>query len=203
MYDPSLPWKPGSEHDSNPRNWGQLGQNQNRPFEAVTGPDGRIYVANRSNYGILGGSLASYDPATGLDDREIYLDPEQSVQCVAADQRYVYGGTSIYGGARPEITTAMACYSSLTPRLSSAFANCVPVEGANTVTSLAVHPSGLVFGTTDNRRLFAFDPERFVVEEVMGPLRSEGTRLMGCARRGGDVPADLRRRRLYLRPDAL
>ena len=54
-----------------------------------------------------------------------------------------------------------------------------PVEGANTVTSLAVHPSGLVFGTTDNRRLFAFDPERFVVEEVIGPLRSEGTRLMG------------------------
>ena len=29
VYDPSQPWNPGSEADSNPRNWGQLGQNQN------------------------------------------------------------------------------------------------------------------------------------------------------------------------------
>ena len=179
VYDPSQPWNPGSESDSNPRNWGPLGQNQNRPFEVVTGPDGRIYVANRSNYGIPGGSLAAYDPDTGLDDREIYLDPEQSVQCVAADQRYVYGGTSIYGGRGSEITTRDGLLFVFDPQTKQRICELRPVEGANTVTSLAVHPSGLVFGTTDNRRLFVFDPERFVVEEVIGPLRSEGTRLMG------------------------
>jgi len=179
VYDPNQPWNPGSADDSNPRNWGPLGQDQNRPFEAATGPDGRIYVANRSNYGIPGGSLASYDPGTGLEQREIYRDLEQSVQCVAADQHYVYGGTSIYGGRGAEITTRDGLLFVFDPQTKQRICQLRPVEGANTVTSLAVHPAGLVFGSTDNRRLFAFDPERFVVEEVIGPLRSEGTRLMG------------------------
>ena len=179
VYDPSRPWDPGAESGSNPRNWGPLGEDQNRPFEAATGPDGRIYIANRSNYGIPGGSLASYDPDTGLDDREIYRDPEQSVQCVAADGRYVYGGTSIYGGRGARITTRDGLFFVFDPRTKQRVFETRPVEGANTVTSLAVHPSGLVFGTTDNRRVFVFDPELFVVEEVIGPLRSEGTRLMG------------------------
>ena len=179
VYDPTQAWQPGDRPDSNPRDWGPLGQNQNRPFEAVTGPDDRIYLANRSNYGILGGSLASYDPATGLDAREIYLDPEQSVQCVAADDRYVYGGTSIYGGRGSQITTRHGLLFVFDPQTKQRICQLRPVEGANTVTSLAVHPSGLVFGTTDNRRLFIFNPDQFVVEEVLGPLRSEGTRLMG------------------------
>jgi hypothetical protein len=179
VYDPARPWAPGADPKSNPRNWGPLGQNQNRPFQAVTGPDGRIYLANRSNYGIAGGSLASYDPATGLDDAEIYPDSEQSVQCVAADSQYVYGGTSIYGGRGAEITSCDGLLFVFDPRTKQRVCAVRPVEGANTVTSLAVHPSGLVFGTTDNRRLFVFDPKLFVVEEVIGPMRSEGTRLMG------------------------
>ena len=101
----------------------------------MTGPDGRIYVANRSNYGIPGGSLASYYPATGLDDREIYLDPEQSVQCVAADQRYVYGGTSIYGGRGSEITTRDGLLFVFDPQTKQRICELRPVEGANTVTS--------------------------------------------------------------------
>ena len=97
--------------------------------------------------------------------------PRTSAMCTVAP--------AFTGGAARKITTRDGLLFVFDPQTKQRVCQLRPVEGANTVTSLAVHPSGLVFGTTDNRRLFAFDPERFVVEEVIGPLRSEGTRLMG------------------------
>ncbi len=91
----------------------------------------------------------------------------------------MYGGTSIYGGRGAKITTADGLLFVFDPRLNSAFANCGRWKAPTRSLAWAVHPSGLVFGSTDNRRLFVFDPQRFVIEEVLGPLRSEGTRLMG------------------------
>ena len=54
-YDPSQPWRPmpetdGTADEANPRSFGPLGEDMNRPFEYVVGPDGVVYIACRSNY---------------------------------------------------------------------------------------------------------------------------------------------------------
>ena len=56
VYDPKRQWTPdpasqGTSELSNPRNSGGLGDNMNRPFEYVVGPDDKIYIACRANYG--------------------------------------------------------------------------------------------------------------------------------------------------------
>lgn len=53
-FDPARPWRPsgeteGTAEDANPRSHGPLGSDMNRPFEYAVGPDGKIYIACRSN----------------------------------------------------------------------------------------------------------------------------------------------------------
>ena len=72
----------GTAEDANPRCLGPLGDDQNRPFEYAIGPDDRIYIACRSNYGLAGGGLARFDPVTG--EKRVFRDRDQSIQAVAA-----------------------------------------------------------------------------------------------------------------------
>ena len=101
VYDPQKPWDPHPEAEgisptANPRNFGQLGQDMNRPFEYAIGPDERIYIACRANYGIPGGGMARFDPES--EDMHVFRDEEQSIQSITADHRFVYGVTSISSG---------------------------------------------------------------------------------------------------------
>ena len=98
VYDPQKPWDPQPEKEgisptANPRCFGQLGQDMNRPFEYAIGPDQQIYIACRSNYRIPGGGMARFDPIS--EATHVFRDEEQSIQSIAADSRFVYGGTSI------------------------------------------------------------------------------------------------------------
>ncbi|MBI2505821.1 MAG: PQQ-like beta-propeller repeat protein [Candidatus Latescibacteria bacterium] len=182
VYDPSRPWNPcpeaqGMAAQANPRNYGMLGEDLNRPFEYALGPDGRIYIACRANYGFTGGGLAWFDPRT--EEKRIFRDLEQSVQCVAADERYVYGGTSIRGGRGCIDPTTQAKVFIFDPVQQQRIYTCIPVAQAIAVTSLAASPvTKLVYGSTDTGHLFAFDrDERQVVQTWQ--LRSLGTPLMG------------------------
>jgi len=182
VYDPQKPWQanPDSEgmaDDSNPRNFGQLGEDTNRPFEYAVGPDGRIYIACRSNYGKPGGALVAWDPRS--ETKEVFRDIDQSIQCVAADDRYVYGGTSIHGGRGWAETTTVGRVFAFDCRRKHRAAELMPHPHAIAVTSLAVsRDTKLVYGVTDNGFLFVFDPVR---RDIVGrqKLRSLGTPLMG------------------------
>ncbi len=182
VYDPQKPWDPQPEKEgisatANPRNFGQLGQDMNRPFEYAIGPDDRIYIACRSNYRIAGGGLARFDPKS--EEIHVFRDEEQSVQCVTADERYTYGGTSISGGRGCVETTTEGKLFLFDVQAEQRVFECIPVPEAVAVTSLAVsHTSGLVYGSVSSGELFAFDvDERQVV--TRWKLRSEGTALMG------------------------
>lgn len=182
VYDPSQPWNSNPEglgmaEGSNPRNFGQLGMDTNRPFEYAVGPDGRIYIACRSNYGKPGGALAAWDPRTNT--KEIFRDYDQSIQCVAADDRYVYAGTSIHGGRGWAETTTVARVFAFDCQGKNRVAELMPHPHAIAVTSLAVSSdTKLVYGVTDNGFLFVFDPVR---RDILGrhKIRSLGTPLMG------------------------
>ena len=118
-YDPDKPWNPrpgdGGEHpEANPRNFGPLGPEMNRPFEYTVGPDGRIYIACRANYHVPGGGLARFDPET--EEKKVFRDEDQSVQSVASDETWVYGGTSIRGGRGCVETTTEARLFMFCPR---------------------------------------------------------------------------------------
>ena len=182
VYDPQRPWDPrpedGGRHpEANPCNLGPFGEHMNRPFEYVRGPDGRVYIACRANYGYGGGGLAWFEPASG--EKGVYRDPNQSVQCVAADERYVYGGTSIRGGRGwAETTSEARLFVFATDRRRRIYET-IPAPGAIAIGSLAVSPlDGCVYGSTDTAELFAFDPRR---RDVVGrwTLPDAGTPMMG------------------------
>lgn len=182
VFDPSKRWNPrrdvdGEAEDANPRSFGVIGHDMNRPFEYAVGPDDSIYIACRANYGLPGGGLAVFDTAT--ESLSVHRDYEQSVQCIAADDRYVYGGTSISGGRGCVETTDQGLLFIFDPDRQQRIFECVPDGDAVAVTSLAVsRKSGLVYGTTSTSHLFAFDQAQRQVIQTWS-LRTDGTPLMG------------------------
>lgn len=190
VYDPTKPWNArrdvgGEAPDANPRCFGKMGQQMNRPFEYAVGPDDRIYIACRADYGIPGGGMVRFDPTTEALD--VFRDELQSVQSIAADQRYVYGGTSISGGRGSIEPTTEARFFAFDPQSAQRIYESVPVPGAVAVTSLACSPTtGYVYGTTDQGILFAFDPNQRQVVQTW-QLRSLGTPLMGVPETHGVI----------------
>jgi outer membrane protein assembly factor BamB len=181
-YDPSKPWNPrpdlgGQASDANPRCFGQMGYDMNRPFEYAVGPDDRIYIACRADYGLTGGGMVRFDPAT--EAMHAFRDELQSVQSIAADDRYVYGGTSISGGRGSIEPTTQARFFMFDPQSERRVYEVIPFGNAIAITSLACSPvTGLVYGTTDKGVLFAFNPDQRQVVQTW-QLRSLGTPLMG------------------------
>ena len=189
-YDPALPWNPMAEHggehaEANPRNFGQLGKGMNRPFEYTVGPDGRIYIACRANYHVAGGGLGVFDPKT--EEKIVHRDTEPSVQCVASDDTWVYGGTSIRGGRGCIETTTEARLFMFSPSDNRRVFECIPQWGAITIGNLACSPvTGLVYGSTDTGHLFAFCPERRRVLSRW-EMNDAGTPLMGIPEAHGII----------------
>ena len=181
-YDPNKAWNPrpdvgGKALDANPRCFGQMGHDMNRPYEYAVGPDDRIYIACRADYGLTGGGLVRFDPAT--EAMHVFRDELQSIQSVAADDRYVYGGTSINGGRGSVAPTTQARFFMFDPQGESRVYETIPDSDAVAITSLACSPvTGLVYGTTDKGVLFAFSPDQRQVVQTW-QLRSLGTPLMG------------------------
>ncbi len=66
LYDPALPYRFGTGPGANPLDVGRLNDISTRPHVSITGPDGKIWVGAAPDYGLMGGTLSWYDPATAL-----------------------------------------------------------------------------------------------------------------------------------------
>ena len=161
IFDPSKPWVKGSCRDCNPRNWGHLGHDQDRPIAAVAGPDGKIYLGTIPEYGHLGGALSVYDPSS--DSMRVFRDvvPKQSVVALASDsvRGRVLGGSSVDGGpgTRPVADHAVVfAWDVATQQVAD---TCTPVQGARSVRALAVLDDRVV-GVADTT-LFILDARDF------------------------------------------
>ena len=64
VYDPSQDYQFGEAPGSNPRHLGRMDKVAYRPFAMCAGPSNKIWVASIPDYGMWGGTLAWYDPAT-------------------------------------------------------------------------------------------------------------------------------------------
>jgi len=92
VYDPTKPYKLGSEPDANPRDFGPLGQGQYRTRATVEGPDGRIYVGSIPSYNsATTGALTIFDEKTLAKKVRTDLVPGGAVHCLAAGTEFVYG----------------------------------------------------------------------------------------------------------------
>ncbi|MBD3291309.1 MAG: hypothetical protein GF393_00175 [Armatimonadia bacterium] len=91
IYDPSLPWSPGTSLDSNPRELGEVGQGQYRTTSIVLGPDDRIWVGSIPSYNSAAtGAFSVWDPVTGEHRSWLDLVPGGAVSDIATGDRYLY-----------------------------------------------------------------------------------------------------------------
>jgi len=160
VYRPGQPWAPGTEAAANPWLVHFDGENPGwRPMALVSAPDGKAYIGAVSGYGLLGGPLCLWDPATGQVEQYSHLVADQSVVSLALlpDGRLV-GGTSVGGGggSRPTQTDAQAFLWD--PATRSLVRALVPVPGHGAIDALAVGPDGLVYGLAGDT-LFVLDGE--------------------------------------------
>lgn len=110
VYDPSKPYRFGTDPDANPRDIGRMDNVSFRPVSMLAGPLGRIWTGSYPDYGMWGGPLSWYDPQTQTfgSCREVLKD--QSVCALAWIEKpgLIAGGTSIQGGTgtMPKATQA-------------------------------------------------------------------------------------------------
>ncbi len=99
VYDPSRRWSYGSTSASNPRTILHIAKEQNRPIGGIhTGPEGKMYIGTQPNYGLLGGALSVFDPVSEKINIYRNLIPNEEINTVGTDERYVYCGSDPAGG---------------------------------------------------------------------------------------------------------
>ncbi len=92
MYDPTKPYKIGTETDCNPRNFGPIGKGQYRTRAIVEGPRGKIYCGSVPSYNTAPtGAFTIFDPETLKKKVMTDFVPGGTVNHLAASDRYVYG----------------------------------------------------------------------------------------------------------------
>lgn len=147
VYDPARPWEFGTEPDSNPRGFGQLGPGHHRPHALIVGPDEQLYIGSTPDYGQLGGAMAIFDPER-FELTASYRDlvPGQSITALAYDPQtgLVFGGTNITGGLGSTPTATEAVVYAWDPAAKRLVWQVAPITGSQGVTGLALAGGRLV-----------------------------------------------------------
>jgi hypothetical protein len=163
VYDPAKPYEFHETGESNPRDLGRIDDISYRPRSSLAGPLGRLWVASVPDYGMWGGPLSTYDPAT--DTKKAYYRIAGDASCYTLADLPKLGliavGTTIQGGSgtQPKVDQATLFlwdYQAEKKAWEGPFEH--PVEAFN---ALATGPDGRLWGTVvsgDKGELFVFDP---------------------------------------------
>ena len=169
VYDPNKPLRFGDNEDANPRDLGPMGGELYRPRAMVTGPHGNVYIGGYPDYGLLGGAISVYDPKK--DEKRVYrhVVQNQSIASLAYIDKLdlIAAGGSIRGGTGTRAVEKEAKLMLWDPREERKIFEVVPVPEVKTILSLAVTVEGLLYGITDNEKVFVFDPERREVKKIL------------------------------------
>ncbi|WP_214626267.1 immunoglobulin-like domain-containing protein [Paenibacillus agaridevorans] len=157
-YDPSLPW---DIHlgGNNPRRVFELNSQyqQDRPFGMAAG-DGLVFVGTVPDYGMLGGVIAIYNPATGAPPvvkRNIVQN--QSVVALEYADGILYGGTSVWGGLGIDPTETSAKFFAYDVAAGEKLFEMEVAAEKRVITSLITDGSGKIWGM-DEGHIFIYDP---------------------------------------------
>lgn len=168
VYDPKKPLQFGSREGANPRDLGPLGGDQDRPRAMVAGPHGKVYIGSYPDYGLRGGAISVYDPKK--NEKKVYrhIIPNQSIASLAYIEKLdlMAAGSSVRGGSGTRAIEKEAKLILWEPKEEWKISEIIPVPGAKTILSLAVTVEGMLYGITDNEKVFVFDPERVEVINI-------------------------------------
>lgn len=118
VYDPSRRWSYAGGSASNPRTILYIAKEQHRPIGGIhTGPDGKMYIGTQPNYGLLGGALSVFDPVTEKIDIYRNLIPNEEINAVGTDDKYVYCGSDPAGGIGSKPTETQSHFFVWDPKL--------------------------------------------------------------------------------------
>ena len=101
VYDPSRPYRFGTDGDANPRELGRIDDVSYRPFAMTAGPDGKVWIASVPDYGMWGGTLAWFDPTTETfrSHRHILQDCSPCALAYLEEENLLLAGIAVYGGS--------------------------------------------------------------------------------------------------------
>lgn len=149
VYDPAKPRRFGVGPNDNPRDLGRPDKVSYRPNALIATPEGKLWMGSVPDYGLVGGTLASYDPATGAWKSHRAIVPDTS----PASLLYLPGLKQILVGLSAEAGTGVNTIK----RQGGLFALWDPVkdelvwsgdlgiEDLADITSLAPTANGLVY----------------------------------------------------------
>ena len=163
-YDPAKPWNPGNEPNSNPHLIGAVEHEQDRFPAAYPGEDGKIYFGTRPEYGVLGGTLAIFDPATRQFAVHRNVVQDQSIYALTGNKNgIVYAGTAIEGGLGAHPTAKEAKIFAWDLSKNQKISERTIVPGAAEIWDLVWIPENKLIGTADSL-LFLYNIETDSVE---------------------------------------
>jgi hypothetical protein len=168
VYDPKKPLRFGDKEDSNPRELGSLGESLYRPRAMVAGPHGRVYIGGYPDYGLIGGAIGVYDPRTNAKRIFRNVVENQSVASLAYLESLdlLAAGSSVRGGTGTHAIEKEAKLMLWDPKEERKVFDIVPVPEARTILSLVVAKDNILFGITDNGKVFVFDAGKREIKRV-------------------------------------
>ncbi len=169
VYDPGKPLRFGDDEDANPRDLGPMGEELYRPRAMIAGPHGKVFIGGYPDYGLLGGAISVYDPKK--NEKRVYrhIIQNQSIASLAYIEKFdlIAGGGSILGGTGTHAVEKEAKLMLWDPKEEEKIFETVPVPKAKTILSLAVTVDGLLYGITDNEKVFVFEPQKREVKKIL------------------------------------
>jgi len=168
VYDPKKPLRFGEKEESNPRDLGPLGEGQYRPRAMLTGPHGRVYIGSYPDYGLMGGAISVYDPKK--NEKRIYrhIIQNQSIASLTYIKKtdLIAAGSSVRGGTGTHAVEKEAKLILWDPKEEKKIFELIPVPEAKTILSLAATVDGILYGITNNEKVFVFDSEKREVKRI-------------------------------------
>jgi len=168
IYDPQKPLQFDEGEAANPRDLGPLGEGQDRPRAMIAGPHGKIFVGSYPDYGLHGGAISVYDPKKNERRVHRHIVENQSIASLAYLEKIdlIAGGSSVRGGGGTRAIEKEARLILWDPKAERKVFETVPVPEARTILSFASTANGLLYGITDNEKVFVFDTEKREVKKV-------------------------------------
>ena len=166
-YDPDQPWDQWNRE--NPKTLVSLrAKGYIRPKAGILlGADGKLYSGWVAGYGTYGGAVAITDSVTG--DTELIENPlgQQAIEALAADDHFLYVGTSLYGCGlppKPDPAVNFGVIECATKKVVFQHA----FEGATRVDSAAYDARTKLVAISVDDKLHLFDARvrRFVTQRV-------------------------------------
>ncbi|WP_276360651.1 hypothetical protein [Daejeonella sp. H1SJ63] len=163
-WDPYKPWVPTKldNPESNPVHLTTVSPDLIRPYRIIAHPDGKtIVMGGTPQYGATGGGLLFYDNKAKsrvmLKDYEVVKD-QTSMSLVPLPKGKLLGGTTTSPGTGGEKRAKEALLYIMDMDSKKIEWQEVVFPGVQEYSEMRMMPGGLVYGITDKRKFFVFDP---------------------------------------------